>query len=163
MRVLRRGTGTTYRNPSNSMEAVIEPLIGDEKYGESHHDAQLRSDALEWLKRTTRQRAGKEGKRLFVVVYAKGQGRMAVRREPSRKSEIAGARSTGDEVIVEEVTEEGWVRLSDLDAYAGFQSFHAGQEKWMLTYGSDVGELLREVILDENGNDVDDDSWLPDM
>ena len=25
------------------------------------------------------------------------------------------------------------------------------------------GELLREVILDENGNDVDDDSWLPDM
>jgi hypothetical protein len=34
---------------------------------------------------------------------------------------------------------------------------------YMLIRADDVGELMREVVLDEKGISIDDDGWLPDI
>ena len=88
-----------------------------------------------------------------------------MRSEPSRSASIAGARKTGDEVIVDEVTEDGWVRVSrELDAYVGYEHWNENQgEFWMLTRAEDVGQLMCEVAVDERGEEIDDDEWMPDM
>ena len=90
---------------------------------------------------------------------------MAVRSGPSREARLVGGMGTGDEVIVDEVRADGWVRLSPtLDAYAGYERYDAlRQPMWMLTAADDVGELLREVVLDERGGSIDDDDWLPEL
>ena len=89
---------------------------------------------------------------------------MAIRDGPSRSANIAGARSTGDEVIAEEVTADGWVRVSrELDTYAGYQHYDASKPLWMLIHADDVGELMREVVLDGNGEEIDDDGWMPEL
>ena len=79
---------------------------------------------------------------------------MAVRSEPSRCAPLAGSRERGDEVIVDEVRRDGWVRLSPLDAFAGWEHTpNPGKFRevfFMLTQADDVGELLREVVLDAN-------------
>ena len=63
-------------------------------------------------------------------------------------------------------TADGWVRLSrELDTYAGYSNFNADAraEMWMLTRADDVGELLREVVLDGRGEEIDDEGWLPEV
>lgn len=90
---------------------------------------------------------------------------MPVRSLASRTADLVGTRRHGEEVIVSEVTDDGWVRLSrELDTYAGYTHFdNCGNAMWMLTRADDVGELLREVVLDGNGNEIDDDGWLPEL
>ena len=89
---------------------------------------------------------------------------MPVRKLPSRDADIAGARATGEEVIADVVRTDGWVKLSHADTYAGWQAYsREADEMWMLRCADDVGELLREVVIDENGREVDDDMWLPEM
>ena len=116
------------------------------------------------LEATARQRAAAEGARLFTVVF--DTSRVPVRKAPSRAAEIAGARGKGEEVIVEEVRSDGWVRLSPLDTWLGWER-HAdaldGQERFMLTSAHDVGEILREVVLDEHGHEIDDEAWMPEL
>lgn len=121
-------------------------------------------EATQWLQATARERAAQHGKRLFRVVYSE-KPRMPVRGGPSRSASIAGSRRTGDEVIVEAVTEDGWVKVSrDLDTYAAYQNWDGGKtEMWMLTQGDDVGVLLHEVVLDGEGREIDSDKWAPDL
>jgi hypothetical protein len=89
---------------------------------------------------------------------------MAVRAGPSRSAPIAGARRTGDEVIVEEVTADGWVRVSNaLDTQAGYQQYEPSKERWMLIEAADVGVLLRELVLDGNGQEIDEEGWIPEL
>jgi len=90
---------------------------------------------------------------------------MPMRREPSRKANICGSRKKGDEVIAAEVTVDGWVRVcAELDTFAGYQGFDAtGKDLWMLIRADDVGELMREVVLDGRGEEIDDDAWMPDV
>ena len=70
-------------------------------------------------------------------------------------------------MIVDEVTADGWVRVSrELDTWAGYQNYRddaAAKDLWMLIRADDVGELLREVVLDDRGEEIDDDSWMPDL
>ena len=122
----------------------------------------LRDEAAHWLATHSRERAAQHGARLFKVVYAP---RMPVRAEPSRTAAIVGVRAVGDEVIAEEVSDDGWVRLSrELDTYAGYRHFdNCGKPMYMLIRADDVGELMREVVLDEKGISIDDDGWLPDI
>ena len=101
--------------------------------------------------------------RIFQVVFDK-KPRMAVRDLPSRAAKIVGARKTGDEVIVEEVTDDGWVRVSnELDTVAGYRDYDPVKRRWMLIRADDVGELMRELVLDGDGHEIDDDSWLPEL
>lgn len=121
--------------------------------------------AAAWLAENSRARAAAHGKRLFVVVYT-AKPRMAVRAAPSRSAPLRGARATGDEVIVDEVGDDGWVRVStEYDTYAGYTHFDEGGREgmWMLTAAPDVGELMREVVLDGLGREVDDDAWMPEL
>ena len=122
----------------------------------------LRDEAAYWLATHSRERAAQHGARLFKVVYAP---RMPVRAEPSRTAAIVGVRAVGDEVIAEEVSIDGWARLSrELDTYAGYRHFdNCGKPMYMLIRADDVGELMREVVLDEKGISIDDDGWLPDI
>ena len=118
-------------------------------------------DAVKWLEANARARAAEHNMRLFRVVHAK---RMPVRSSPSREASLVGVRRPGDEIIAETVQPDGWVRLSpEADTYAGFQHYDSAQEMWMLRHADDVGELLREVVLDGRGEDIDDDDWLPDL
>ena len=129
-----------------------------------------RDEATAWLDKHARERAGTNGLRCFKVVYSQ-RSRMPVRTAPSRGADICGSRATGDEVLVEEVV-DGWVRLSPLDTYAGWVNFDAERggpcrsppkEMWMLIEAADVGTLLVEVVLDQNGHEVDDEAWMPDV
>ena len=118
-----------------------------------------RVEAIEILKAGALLRAEEHGLRAFTVVY---KGRMPVRSRPSRSASVVGSRGTDDLVLAREVTDDGWVRLSELDTYVGFE-LHMPDEAWMLSSAADVGELLREKVLDGNGRDVDDEDWLPEM
>ena len=91
---------------------------------------------------------------------------MAAQGQTARDAPFAGARTKGEDVIVDEVRDDGWVRLSHLDTWLGWER-HAdaqdGKERYMLVEAPDVGELLREVVLDEHGQVIDDDDWLPEL
>lgn len=67
--------------------------------------------------------------------------------------------------LADEVSADGWVRLSDLDTYWGYERRHSGHDEqaWMLIRATDVGELLREIVLDADANDVESDEWLPEL
>ena len=162
MRVLRRSasndaaglSGSTLESNGSAgtgdLVDVVDPMISERERGLSWR---ARDEALHYLQRTTRSRAAQAGKRVFTVVWAGGP-RMAVRSEPSRCAPLAGSRERGDEVIVDEVRRDGWVRLSPLDAFAGWEHTpNPGKFRevfFMLTQAEDVGELLREVVLDAN-------------
>ena len=54
------------------------------------------------------------------------------------------------------------------DAYWGYETYSHGAEGYMLLHGEHVGqpalgELLREVLLDGQGGDIDADDWFPDV
>ena len=162
------------------LDDVDDPLIRQDERAQPHS---LFVEAVAHLNEHARERAESAGLSIFRVVY-KGTGkeragalpRMPVRAEPSRNAAIAGSRTQGDEILVDEVRVDGWVRLSDLDTYAGYQAggCSAGhdepsgkpekpREMWMLIRADDVGELLQEVILDGDGKEVDDDDWMPGL
>ena len=147
---------------TSELVPVHEPLIDQER------DVAMPWDAFKaaktHLEQTARQRAGKAGERLFKVVYSKS--RVPLRQAPTRSAEIVGSRSTGDEIIVDEMHADGWVRLSPLDTWLGWDRYGDaidGKAPFMLTSAPDVGEILREVLVDENGDEIDDDAWLPEM
>ena len=73
----------------------------------------LVAEAVRWLESTARQRAAKHRKQLFQVVYD-AEPLIPVRDGPSRDAKAIGSRALGDLVIVDEVTPEGWVRVSPL-------------------------------------------------
>ena len=68
-------------------------------------------EATQLLKEGARKRAVAEGLRCFSVVFAGNAraSRMPVRGAPSRDAEVVGSRATGDDVLAEEVSAEGWV------------------------------------------------------
>ena len=73
------------------------------------------------------------------------------------------------QLVEAELAGGGWVRLSPFDTWWGYMNRgHAGEtegapEAWMLIRADDVGELLREMVLDGTGQDVEDDAWLPEL
>ena len=157
-RVPRLTAAISSDEAASQLEEVSEPSLNSGLRGK-----RIMEEAQAWLAQTARQRAAQSGSRLFRVVYD-AKPRMAVRRGPSRSAAIAGARPTGSEVIATEVNDDGWVRLSpELDAYAGYERYEPGTELWMLIHADDVGELMREVVLDGEGEEIDDDAWLPEL
>ena len=64
-------------------------------------------------------------------------------------------RAVGDEVMTDEVRADGWVRICNLhdtrEAYELYNHERAHQRKWMLVRSDDAGEMMREVVLDGDG------------
>ena len=168
------------RSGRHSLEDVDDPMIA---LGERSQPHSLYTEAVEYLKQHCRERAlANPGHRVFRVVY-KGTGqekpgvppRMPVRAEPSRSAQVIGSRKQGDEVLADTVTDDGWIKMSLLDTYAGYEAApHGGhgddgntkvepREMWMLIRApeSHIGELLREITLDGDGMDVDGAEWAP--
>lgn len=175
------GSGSSgNRGSSSQLEDVDDPLIRQEERAQPHS---LYVEAVEHLKKTAKQRAEVNPHlRMFRIVFEgtpeqkrlNQPGRMPVRAEPSRTATIAGARAKGDEILVDEVREDGWVRFSELDTYCGYEaaphaSEHAASEEvrkpkemWMLIRADDVGQLLEEIALDGSGKEVNDE-WMPSL
>ena len=169
------------RPAGGELEDVLDPLIRHEERAQPHS---LRLEAIAELKANAMERAEAHGKRMFRVVFdgtpaqkkAGQPGRMPVRSAPSRDALIAGARTKGDEIIVDVVKDDGWVRLSPLDTYAGYEMLPQApehdsnakkansthKEMWMLIRADDVGELLEEIVLDGKGKEVND-AWMPSL
>lgn len=166
--VLRKREGVSSADVAHGSGAQLLEDVKDSSLGlgNGYQSKRIMEEAVVWLEQSARQRAADYGKQLFKVVYDT-KPRMAVRDAPTRSAAIAGARKTGDEVIVDEVTADGWVRVSrELDTWAGYQNYRddaAAKDLWMLIRADDVGELLREVVLDDRGEEIDDDSWMPDL
>lgn len=177
---LSGGKGGGSGNSSSQLEDVDDPLIRQEERAQPHS---LYVEAVHHLKQTSRQRLeANPHLRMFRVIFEgtaeqkrmNQPGRMPVRAEPSRTATIAGARTKGDEILVDEVREDGWVKLSELDTYAGYEAAphvpeHGESDKprkqkdmWMLIRADDVGQLLEEVVLDGSGKEVNDE-WMPSL
>ena len=145
------------RGGAARLREMVDPQwISSEMKLSGQHEA----EAVRHLTQGARSRAEENGLRAYRVVYPR---RMPVRGAPSREAEVVGSCSSGAEFVAAEVTPDGWVRLSSLDTYWGYQKGGEGDGAgWMLTHAPDVGELLREIVLLE-GDDIEDEAWMPEV